>query len=145
MDDRQVSQRDVIERYAALIEGAAPASIGEMTAMCEPDIHFADPFNDVRGREAMEHVFRDMFEKLDEVGFEVKEIVGSGRSWALRFIFTAAAKMIGRVEIEGVTCLRLSERGLIEEHVDFWDGGALYERMPVLGSAVRAVKKRIAA
>lgn len=141
MDD----MRQVVERYSRQIETLTAGTIGDLTAMCEPDVHFADPFNDVRGREAMGHVFRDMFEKLDEVGFTTEEIFGSGRSWALRFTFHASGSMIGRVEIPGITRVSIAESGLVAEHVDYWDGGALYERMPVLGRAVRAVKRRIAA
>ncbi|ESR25733.1 nuclear transport factor 2 family protein [Lutibaculum baratangense] len=140
-----MTDREIVERYGRTLETLAPDTIADLTAMCERDVHFVDPFNEVRGREGMAHVFHDMFEKLDEVGFEVEEIVGGGRIYALRFTFTAAGKMIGRVSVPGMTYVRLSEKGLVEEHVDFWDGGVLYEHMPVLGRAVRAVKKRIAA
>ncbi len=137
--------RQVVEDYAQALQTLAPGSIDALVARCTPDVHFADPFNDVTGRDAMAHVFRDMFEKLDEVGFEVREVVGSGERWALLFDFTASGRMIGRLDVPGITYVRLGGDGLVAEHMDFWDGGTLYERMPVLGPAVRAVKRRIAA
>lgn len=137
--------RPPIEQYARALETLSRETIDDLVRLCDPDVRFADPFNDVRGRERMAHVFRDMFDKLDEVGFKVQEIIGAEPSFALRFVFTAKGSMIGRVELQGITHVRIGGSGLVSEHVDHWDGGRLYERMPVLGRAVRAVKRRIAA
>jgi hypothetical protein len=43
----------------------------------------------------------------------------------------------------GMTHLRFDRDGRVIYHQDYWDSGsALFEKIPVLGGGIRAVKKR---
>ena len=48
--------------------------------------------------------------------------------------------------IDGVSQVRLDASGRVAEHVDFWDPAAgLYEDIPLLGSALRWLRRRLSA
>ncbi|MBW6508769.1 MAG: hypothetical protein K0A94_04400, partial [Desulfuromonadales bacterium] len=50
------------------------------------------------------------------------------------------------VEVPGISYLHIAADGRVDEHRDYFDLGALlYERLPLLGPLVRAVKRRFAA
>lgn len=43
-----------------------------------------------------------------------------------------------------MTHLRFDGEGRVAYHQDYWDSGAnLFEKIPVLGSGIRAVKRRL--
>ena len=46
-------------------------------------------------------------------------------------------------EVPGVTHLRFSAGGQITYHRDLFDAAEVYETIPVVGSALRAIKRRL--
>ena len=139
--------------YRGLAEGYARAH-GEMTAdsieaviaLCADDVVFHDPFNDTVGKAELRHVFADMFKSTDSPRTEVLGLFGGRRRWIIKWRFTAGLPVIGAVDVPGLTELTLDDNGLVASHVDYWDSGpAIYGRLPVIGSIIRAVRKRLSA
>ncbi|BBI47777.1 hypothetical protein HORIV_01980 [Vreelandella olivaria] len=49
------------------------------------------------------------------------------------------------VEVEGCSALTFADDGRVQRHRDYFDAGAmLYEQLPLMGSAIRWLKKRLA-
>lgn len=138
-------------RVLALVqfyETLQPASIGRIRALYSPEARFKDPFNDVRGHAAIERIFAHMFEQVASPRFEVDSAACEGDTaflaWTMRFCTRGRP---GREEqIRGCTMLRFDARGRVEWHRDYWDAAEeLYEKVPVLGTLMRALRRRLTA
>lgn len=63
-----------LERLIAFYR-MTPESIACFPAFYCADAYFKDPFNEVRGVEAIQHIFRHMFQQVDTPRFVVTERV----------------------------------------------------------------------
>jgi hypothetical protein len=107
---------------------------------------FRDPFNDVKGIRAVYRIFQEMYQNLDEPRFVIREYIESASiayvKWDFQFHFKGDAK---ESRFEGVSRLELNAEGKIVSHADFWDAAEhIYEKIPLLGSMLRFVKRKIA-
>lgn len=48
------------------------------------------------------------------------------------------------IDIPGMSALRLDAQGMIADHVDYWDSAELFACFPLVGSATRWLKRRLA-
>ncbi len=109
-------------------------------------VKFKDPFNAVEGVDAVHRIFAHMYENLDDPRFVVKEYIGKDDvayvKWDFNFTFKGEKK---ENSFEGVSRLVMDSEGKVTSHVDFWDAAEhMYEKMPLLGSVLRFVKRKIA-
>jgi steroid delta-isomerase len=123
----------------------APETITDLLALAAEDIRFRDPFHDLRGRDAFERVLRHLFTSVAEPRFVVTDHAVGVAAGYLRWTFTW--RRAGRTRsIEGVSEITVAPDGRIAAHLDHWDSGMqVYARLPLLGVAVRAVARRVAA
>jgi len=133
-------------RLVAFFEGLTPASVAEMALYYAPQARFKDPFNDVTGLPAIQHIFTHMFVALDSPRFVVTNQMTQGAqcflTWEFRFAFRNFKKGQEQV-ILGSTHLVFSDAGLVTLHRDYWDAAQeLYEKLPVVGSLMRWLRKR---
>jgi steroid Delta-isomerase len=131
-------------RYVELFEHLAPERLAELAPLVTEDVHFRDPFNDVRGVAAFTRVLEDMFERTEAPRFEVLHWTADGHCGYIRWRFSARVPLLGQWRIEGVSTLEFAADGRIAEHLDYWDASAVYARIPLLGALVRGVRRRLA-
>ncbi len=140
-----LSIEEAARRYAAFYETLTPTTLQELPKLCRQDVHFRDPFNDVVGIKPVTRIFAQMFEDVLEPAFLVSDIAISGDTCYLRWTMTFRRKP-GEPpwRIEGMSEVRFDEAGQVAAHIDHWDAAAqLYERVPLLGSLIRLVKRRL--
>lgn len=142
-----MTETSPIDRYVAFFETINPETLGELRALCSDDVHFIDPFNDVKGVDRVIHIFEKMYEDVDEPSFWVLQRAEDGSRIFLRWTFTGRAKRSGNTfEIDGVSEIQLNEDGKVILHRDFWDTAqAVYEKVPLLGSLLRVIRRRLSA
>ena len=142
---------DPVAPYVALLEGLSPARLDALKAILAPEVRFSDPFNDVTGPERVVAVFDDMFRRLPDLTFTVtdrctsRQTDGGHRAylcWTLR----GRARPGGRTwRFAGVSELQFDPAGRLILHRDHWDAaGQLYEKLPLLGPILRALRRRLA-
>ena len=133
--------------YADCYVSLTPETVGDLRALVTPDVHFRDPFNDVRGADHVVRIMAAMFEDADDVRFEMLERFRTGDRAVLLWRFWFRPKRLKLPEpwvVDGTSVLRLTPDGLVAEHLDHWDAaGQFYERLPLLGSLIRLVKRRL--
>ena len=131
----------IIERFESLTVADVPA----LAEMYTADATFKDPFNEVRGKAAISRIFEHMFETLRAPRFSIQGAVVQGEQCFLTWDFSfrrGAAELV----VRGASHLRLSSDGHIAMHRDYWDAAEeLYEKLPVLGTLMRALRRRLAA
>ena len=125
--------------------GLAPENLARLHEFYAPDCRFSDPIHDFHGAERLERLYRRMFEALESPAFVLGARAQDGEYALVNWRFSARWR--GRpVAFEGVSRLRFGADGRVSEHVDYWDAAAaLYERLPLLGILLRALRRRLAA
>jgi steroid delta-isomerase len=136
-------------RTARLVDGyerLTPGNLPALMSLYDEQATFKDPFNDVRGRSAIERIFRGMFDELREPRFVITVAASEGDdaflTWELHFLRQSAGQPM---TIRGATHLRYAA-GLVIVHRDYWDAAEeLYAKLPVLGVLMRALRRRLSA
>ncbi|MBI3505371.1 MAG: nuclear transport factor 2 family protein [Proteobacteria bacterium] len=129
---------DRLDEYAAYLERLTPASLAGLDAYVTQDVRFKDPFNDLRGVDAMRRAFAMAFDH----GPPRFEVIDRARGEAAGYLLWRYTHGSGLV-VEGMTELRFAPDGRIAEHIDLWDSGVqFYSRIPVLGWLIGLVRNR---
>jgi steroid delta-isomerase len=109
-----------------------------------PHARFKDPFNEVQGVAAIRAIFAHMFQQVQVPRFVVLTAVAEGAQCFLTwdFHFQTGGKAL---TIHGASHLHFDDSGRVLGHRDYWDAAEeLYEKLPLLGSLMRWLKRRAA-
>lgn len=133
-------------RLAHFFETLSPQSVAEVAQFYAADARFKDPFNDVRGTPAIAQIFAHMFNALERPRFVVTGQVVQGlqcfMTWEFRFGFKRFQRGQEHM-ILGASQLVFSAQGQVTLHRDYWDAAEeLYEKLPVVGSLMRWLKRQ---
>lgn len=130
-----------------LFENLSPADLDHLDRCYASDAWFKDPFNEVRGIVAITAIFRHMFVALLEPRFVVRDVMVQGNQCFLSwdFVFRMRRFNTARQTIRGASHLVFDINGRIASHRDYWDAAEeLYEKLPLVGSLMRWLKRRAA-
>lgn len=136
------------ERAAAVADfysTLTPDSLSRLGDIYAPDAHFRDPFNDVTGIGAIAQIFEHMFATVEAPQFIINTCIVQHTEAMLGWDFHLMLR--GReIVIHGVTHLRFDAAGLVSLHRDYWDAAEeLYQHLPVVGAAMRLLRRRLSA
>ena len=137
-----MNQEKLSHFFETLNEGV---DIEDFRTIYDDAVVFKDPFNEVKGIRAVYEVFEHMYQTLDKPGFIIKEYIDKQNVAYVKWDFTFAFKgEKNENRFEGVSRLQINNQGKIISHVDFWDAAEhIYEKMPVVGSVLRLIKRKI--
>ncbi len=135
-----------VQKIVAFFEALSPADLRRLGDFYAVDARFKDPFNQVQGLAGIERIFSHMFITLESPRFIIITRIEEGRhcflTWEFRFQFTRFHRGIEQVVLGG-SHLVLDDAGRITLHRDYWDAAEeMYEKLPVLGSLMRWLKRR---
>ncbi|MBC7490580.1 MAG: nuclear transport factor 2 family protein [Glaciimonas sp.] len=108
------------------------------------DAWFKDPFNEVTGLPAIKHVFIHMFLQVEAPRFVVTHHIRQDDVAFMTWDFHFRMKRFSDAEqsIRGATHFRFNRDGYVAYHRDYWDAAEeLYEKLPILGSFMRVLKR----
>ena len=109
------------------------------------DIVFQDPLHRVEGLAELRRYFERMYQGVEEIRFDFGSVLQSGDEAMLTWTMHLRHRRLRpgeALELPGATHLRWA--GKVHYHRDYFDAGALlYERLPVLGGVVRAIRRRV--
>jgi len=139
--------RHALAALEAIYAGLTPSSTSELRRLYADDAWFKDPFNEVRGSAAVERIFVHMFQQLDSPRFVILDRAVDGDrawlTWNLEYRLRAGQPVR---TIHGASCLRFTGDGRVSCHRDYWDTSEeLYESIPLLGSVLRLIRRRLRA
>lgn len=133
--------------YMAFYQTISPQTVEEIRALVAADVHFKDPFNDVRGADRLVRLLQKMFEDATDVRFELVDQALSGSLCFVRWrFFFRPRRFAGGAAwpVDGVSAIRFDQQGRVVEHIDYWDAaGQIYERLPLIGRVLRALRDRL--
>lgn len=140
------SPPDRAEAYVRFCETMTPDSLSLLPELVTPDVHFVDPFNDVRGADALRRVLLKTLEDLPGLRFAVTHRAWDGDLFLMRWQFDAVTKGGLRLSFAGMSELTFAADGRVARHIDHWDAGkTFYEKLPLVGALLRAIRRKVAA
>jgi limonene-1,2-epoxide hydrolase len=112
-----------------------------------PDVKFRDPVHELNGLPALRDYYGRLYDGVVSCHFDFEAEVIQGQQgmlvWTMRFQH-ARFQRDKMMELRGVSHLRFLDDGRVKDHRDYFDMGEfIYERVPVLGGIIRAIKKRL--
>lgn len=136
---------EIVQRFQDLYRVLDRNRLHLLEDVYSRDVVFVDPAHRVEGLPALIEYFRRMYEGVAEIGFEFDEVLAEHDraflSWSMRMRHTRLRPR-QVLELPGASFIRFD--GQVCFHRDYFDLGALvYERIPVLGNAVKAVRNRL--
>jgi hypothetical protein len=113
-----------------------------------PKLKFLDPIGEIDGLPAMKAYYANMYETVTDIRFDFDTLTEEGANIMASWTMVLKAKGLNggeEVSVKGVSHLKFdSESNLVIYHRDYFDMGAfIYEYIPVLGTFVRMVKKKL--
>ncbi len=110
-----------------------------------PSAFFRDPFREVEGIDAIEPYFLSAVEPIHECTFDIQDVAVHGGEYYFRWVMHLRLKRDKDSEIRtvGMSHVRFDAEGRVVFQQDYWDAGAVYERLPVIGGVIRWIKRRI--
>ncbi len=139
-----MKHEDSLNRLIGFFEHIDVANVDRLHDVYTADAWFKDPFNEVRGIDAITRIFRHMFDQVDAPRFVVTNAVLQGEQAFLTWDFLFRMKRFSGDEqcIRGATHVRFADDGRVCFHRDYWDAAEeLYEKLPLLGSLMRTLKR----
>jgi steroid Delta-isomerase len=134
-----------VQRVIELFETLRAEDLARLADYYAPGASFKDPFNEVIGVPAIQQIFQHMFTTLDGPRFTITEALAQGNQAFLVWDFRFRMRRFSREPqvIRGSSHLRFAPDGRIVMHRDYWDAAEeLYEKLPLLGSLMRWLKRR---
>ena len=133
-----------LQQLIHFFEHIDPSNISLLADVYTPEAFFKDPFNEVHGIEAITRIFQHMFRQVDSPRFIITHSVMQDDQAFLTWDFLFRMKRFSAQEqcIRGATHVRFAIDGRVNFHRDYWDAAEeLYEKLPVLGSLMRTLKR----
>lgn len=135
-----------LHNFVEFFESLSPSSLANISHIYAPNARFKDPFNDVQGPVAVQHIFEHMYATVHDPRFVVVQAIQQGRdafvTWDFHFRFQRFSPQVTQT-IQGATHLQFDEHGHVLLHRDYWDAAEeLYEKLPAVGGFMRWLKRR---
>lgn len=133
-----------LARVVQFFETLTPESAQQFAQVYADDAYFKDPFNEVRGLDAISRIFCHMFTQVESPRFVVTTNLSQGDNAFITWDFLFRMKRFSTREqcIHGASHLRFDANGRINFHRDYWDAAEeLYEKLPLLGGFMRVLKR----
>ena len=135
--------REFAERFAALNKD----NLDRLGELYSDDVLFRDPLHEVHGLNEMRRYFVELYANVEALRFEFHgfDQVADGEGYLRWTMYYRHPRLRGGAEITVEGCSHLLWRERVYRHRDYFDAGALlYEHLPVLGSVIAWLKRRLA-
>ena len=143
------SETDALARFARFFSDFSPDKVERLVDQTyAPDVWFNDTLKTLRGRDALRTYLRHSAEAVESCRVEILDTLSNDRGdYYIRWTMVIRFRRFKRGEDTqtiGMSHLRFDRNGLVQLHQDYWDSTAgLFEHIPLLGAAIRAIKRRV--
>lgn len=133
------------QQYIDFFSQLSLEKLDSLAEIFEKSARFKDPFNDVRGIEAIKNIFTHMYATTTNPSFEVNHSAKSNDILFLEWDFTFTKNRKDWL-IKGTSLVTFNNQDKVIEHVDYWDPAEqIYSKIPLLGGVMRFLTKRLSA
>lgn len=142
------AEKAAVERFRGFFGDLREESIRkDIRSVYAPGVRFNDTLKAIEGVDALERYLVETARAVESCRVEVEEVLTSPSGVFVRWRMGIRFKRFRRGQTQesiGMSHLRFDAQGRVVYHQDYWDSGAnLFEKVPVLGAGIRAVKRRL--
>ena len=114
----------------------------------EAKVEFQDPAVKIKGIENLKKYYAAVYKNVKSIQFDFSEIIKNDLSYYATWTMHLSATGLNsgkKFSVEGISVIHFNEKNLVTDHRDYLDlGDMVYERLPLLGTLVSLVKKKLA-
>ncbi|MEQ9923722.1 nuclear transport factor 2 family protein [Pectobacterium brasiliense] len=129
--------------YYTELDTQQPSALAEIY---HPDASLIDPFGEHEGLVAIQRYFTHLLANVAQCRFSIDPSLSSGHRFAVTWIMHWARPRVAGGEaltLQGCSIVDIQDDLIIRQR-DYYDAGEMiYEHLPLLGWAVRGVKRRV--
>ncbi|NOR40653.1 MAG: hypothetical protein GQ537_05545 [Gammaproteobacteria bacterium] len=134
---------EVISRYQAFFESLTNESVEQFRDLAADNVRYRDPLMDSKGINNVISSMHKWFEDMDEIQFTTTKHAQTDsvlfQHWIVKFRIKKLPKRLW--ELEGLSKVAFDDSGRVIDQIDYWDTSPIFESVPVLGGAVRLIKR----
>ncbi|NDV12230.1 nuclear transport factor 2 family protein [Crenobacter caeni] len=132
-----------LEQHLAWFSGLTLSTLARIETVYAANARFADPVHALTGRDAIQVLYARMFDTLETPRFTINRVIAEGDSAfvAWRFDYRYRGRAFG---FDGASVLDMDDAGLIAHQQDYWDSADALAPLPLVGSLLRLIKRRMA-
>lgn len=134
----------IIDSFNAY-DGSNPEVLDELY---DTEVIFQDPLAKTKGIKELKSYYKHAYDPVRFIEFDFKEIHESGHTFTCEWHMTLKAPPLNfsrKFKVRGVSVLTFSEKSnKVIKHHDYLDiGDMVYEKIPLVGSLIKQIKKRL--
>jgi hypothetical protein len=135
----------LLARFQGVYQDLRHDTLGLLDKVYAANVLFEDPLHRIEGLPTLKAYFARLYEGVETISFEFSEILEGPGQAMLTWTMHMKHRRLRAGEplaLPGATHIRFGDR--VHYHRDYFDAGALlYERLPLLGGVIRAVRARV--
>lgn len=136
---------EVVARFQRTFNGLNRSTLHLVGELYSTDVLFRDPIHEVKGLPQLEAYFGRLYDGVELCRFDFHSAIESQGEAMLAWTMHLRHGRFRRgetVEVPGASLIRFATK--VHFHQDYFDVGRLiYERIPVLGTVIRGIKKQL--
>lgn len=134
----------MLGKFKSVYKSLDAKNIGLIEAIYDEGIIFVDPFHEIKGIDNLTAYFEKLYRNIESCRFDFVNEYPLESSAVVTWIMTFSHKSLGKKEVmvPGSTEIHFNEK--IYFHRDYFDAGKMiYENVPLLGTAIRYIKRQV--
>ncbi len=138
-------ERVAIKRFTFLLAHFTEDNIKKyIRDVYAPNAYYRDSFTEKRGIENIETYFIEGARTTHQLAFDLQNVAVDDGNYFFRWITQVSlnGKEDDVIHLPGISHVRFDKEGRVIFEEDFWDAGVIYERLPIIGSFIRWLKKK---
>ena len=136
---------ECISQFKAIYQHLDAKNIDLLDSIYTQEIRFVDPLHSIEGLPRLKAYCRELYSNVGYCGFVFGDEIIHRHEAYLQWVMEFSHPRLnggGAIFLPGVSCLKFADK--VSFHRDYYDAGAmLYEHIPVMGSIVRWLKRRL--
>ena len=138
-------EQEAIERFTSFYRVFSLETVRKSVRNIYADgVYFRDGYREVQGLDNLEAYFLKSAETVQECTFDIQDVAVNDGNYYFRWIMHLTTKRWKDAPITtvGMSHIRFDKDGMISFHQDYWDTSIIYEKVPVMGSVIRWIRKQ---
>lgn len=137
---------ETISTYQRFFENLTDKRVENFRTLAAPNMRYRDPLMDSQGIDAVVASMHKWFKDMDEIQFEMAQYAQNDlivfQHWTMKYRIRKLPKRLWT--LEGVSKVTFNASGQVVDQIDYWDTAPMFSSVPLLGGAVKLIKRLFA-